>query len=216
MKRALLLGMLWIGMVAVIGMAQEADLPSRIAEASDALTAYEATIEMTRYESRGESRIVFEFAFIPSDRMRIRYTAPESLDGQLMILNGNAFYTYVPSLRREIWQDVDDGSGNQGEEMGFLYDFVSQAVADFLAVQEIGGIEGPSEAQLGEGEAAASVYTVTFTEEGQRQVCWIAEQDFAPVKIEIYDDDILVMAIRVLEYRMNETLDEAVFEIPER
>ena len=205
-----------IAQIATVAAAQETDILDAITASSEALTSYSATIQMTRHEARGESIITFSFDFVPADRMSIIYTDPASVSGQTMILNADKFYTYIPSINRRIWQDVDDESNDQGEELGFLYDFVIRAAATFI---DINPIEGPSTIEsyvLEDSGTTIDVTKVAFQVEDGQQVVWVNQADAVPVAVDLYDGDDLVMEVRVLEYRANEPIDDSVFVIPDK
>ena len=211
---------LLVALVAQIVMgaaAQEGtDILDAITASSEALTSYSATIQMTRHETRGESIITFSFDFVPADQMSIIYTNPASVSGQTMILNASKFYTYIPSINRRIWQDVGDGGNDQGEELGFLYDFVIRDAATFI---DSNPIEGPStiESYVLEGsETTIDVAKFAFQVEDGQQVVWVNQADAVPVAVDLYDGDDLVMEVRVLEYRANEPIDDSVFVIPDK
>ena len=197
-------------------LAQDVQLLDAVRASSETLETYSATIEMTRHGSRGASAISFAFDFVPSDRMRIVYTAPSSVEGQTMILNAEHFYTYIPSLGRRVWQDVDENSNDQGEEMGFLYDFVTRAAAAFIDSHESCVAEQIEEYVLeGSGEAIET-HRLSFSNEDGQQVVRVRCSDDVPVSVDIYQGDDLTMEIRVLRYSVNGELDPALFEIPEQ
>jgi outer membrane lipoprotein-sorting protein len=205
-----------VAQVTLGAAAQVPDILDAMTSSSQALTSYSATIQMTRHEARGESVITFSFSFVPDDRMSIIYTDPASVNGQTMILNGSKFYTYIPSINRRIWQDVDDESNDQGEELGFLYDFVIRDAATFI---DTNPIEGPATTEtyaLEDAETPLDVVKLTFRMDDGQQVVWVNQSDAVPVAVDLYDGDDLVMEIRVLEYRANEPIDDALFAIPEK
>jgi outer membrane lipoprotein-sorting protein len=196
--------------------AQTADPMEAVRAASEALEAYSATIRMTQHQARGDSVIEFSFDFVPPDRMRIVYSAPNTVKGQTMILNGDRFYTYIPSLHREVWQDVGDGEGNQGEEMGFLYDFVTRSVSEVLesATTEVSETR---ETYVLEGtEELLDVDILTLITAEDRQVVWLNAVDATPVAVAIYTGDELAMEIQVLDYCVDGASDESWFTIPEK
>jgi len=214
--RPTLLLTLLVALAAPMAVAQNTELLDNVRSASESLTSYSATIEMTQHQARGDSVIVFSFDFVPADRMRIAYTSPASVDGQMMILNGDRFYTYIPSLNRRLWKDVEDGSNDQGEEMGFLYDFVTQDAAAFIDTAA-GVLCGTPEAYaLEAAECEIEVTPIAFDAPGGRQTVKVNGADGAPVAIDIYDGDDLVMEIRVLNYALNVAVDDALFAIPEK
>jgi len=206
----------WLAAIAFSCVGQTADPIEEACAMSQNLTAYSATIHMTQYHDGGNSTIEFTFDFVPPDRMRILYTAPATVNGQTMILNADKFYTYIPALSRSVWQDVGEGGSNHGEEMGFLYDFVTQSAAEALAscVAEIGDdcesywLEGTDE--------TIEVDVLTLSVDDERQVVRLNVLDAAPVAISIYNSDDLVLELRVLDYEINGPFDEEWFSIPEQ
>jgi len=214
--RRLLVTTAILAAVATPCFGQTTDPIEAVCTASQDLTAYSATIHMTQHQDGDVSEIEFAFDFVPPDRMRIVYTAPATVEGQKMILNADRFYTYIPALRRSVWQDVGESGGNQGEEMGFLYDFVTQSATAALeqAATEV-SLDCETYVLEHTGESLeVNVLTLSFDE--QRQVVWLNELDAAPVAIWIYDGDEMVLEIRVLDYAISGTFDEAWFIIPEQ
>ncbi len=216
-----ILALLTIVGVGIAGFTQgeesATDKLQRIQAASNDLVAFSATIEMTRHEARSDSTIVFDFSFAPSERMRICYTAPASLNGQTMILNGNRFYTYIPSMNRRVWQDVgkDDDSRNQGEEMGFLFEFVNQSTEPFFAAYAAQIRDGAASNPIVPGDLTTDAVFIEFVSESERQCVWIDTEDFVPVAVDLYADGELTMEVRVLDYELNGELPEDWFAIPE-
>jgi len=206
----------FVALAAPAAAAQDTGLLNDIQSASESLTAYCATIEMTQHQARGDSVITFTFDFVPTDRMRIAYTSPASVDGQMMILNTGRFYTYIPSLNRRLWQDVEDDSNDQGEEMGFLYDFVTRSTAAFIDAAIVEATENTEPYVLGAAEQEIEVTELIFQTPDGRQTVKVNRADAAPVAIDIYDGDDLTMEIRVLSYILNAEPDEALFAIPEK
>ncbi len=214
--RRILMTITLVAAVATPCLGQTADPIGAVCAASQDLTAYAAAIRMTQHQDDGASQIEFTFDFVPPDRMRILYTAPTTVDGQTMILNADKFYTYIPALSRSVWQDVGEGGGNQGEEMGFLYDFVMQAAADALERSVVDASEDRATYMLEGTDETIEVDVVTLTIDDERQVVWLNVLDGAPVAVSIYDRDDLILEIRVLDYEINGTFDEGWFVIPEK
>jgi outer membrane lipoprotein-sorting protein len=206
--------MILLASSAVLG--QSADPMASVSAASEALNVYSATIRMTQHQARGDSTIEFSFDFVPLDRMRIVYSAPDSVKGQTMILNGDRFYTYIPSLRREVWQQVGEGGGNQGEELGFLYDFVTRAAGEALELATAAFSEARETFELEGRDAILDVDVLTLQTEQDRQVVWLNVLDLVPVAVAIYTDDDLAMEIHVLDYCVDGAYDESWFMIPEK
>ena len=203
--------------VALSALGQQMTDPTEsVCAMSQRLTAYKATIRMTQHQARSDSVIEFTFDFVPPDRMRIAYTAPATVEGQLMILNADRFYTYIPSLNRSVWQNVGEGSSNQGEEMGFLYDFVTQSAAGALEQANVQVAENRETFVLEGTDETLDVDVLTLVTDEERQVVLLNVLDAAPVAIEIFRDGDLVMEIRVLDYEVSGAFDEAWFAIPEK
>jgi len=201
---------------AVPCLGQTADPIEAVCTMSQDLAAYSATIQMTQHQDANNSEIQFAFDFVPPDRMRIVYTAPATVEGQTMILNADRFYAYIPALSRNVWQTVGEGGGNQGEEMGFLYDFVTQSAAEALE-QSVVEVGQDCETYLLEGtDETLDVNVLTLSVDEERQVVWLNTLDTAPVAIWIYNGDDLVLELRVLDYAINEPFDESWFVIPEQ
>ena len=166
--RCWMVAVAWLGLISISAAAQDGGLLDAVRGTSESLVSYSATIQMTQHTSRGESTIRFSFDFVPPDRMRMAYEEPASVDGQTMILNADRFYTYLPSLGRRVWRDVDEGSNDQGEEMGFLYDFVTRRAAAFC---EANSLEATAESDgyvLEETGASLDVVELTFGPEAGR------------------------------------------------
>ena len=60
------------------------------------------------------------------------------------------------------------------------------------------------------------VTKLAFQVEDGQQVVWVNQVDAVPVAVDLYDEDDLVMEVRVLEYRANEPIDDSVFVIPDK
>jgi outer membrane lipoprotein-sorting protein len=206
----------WVAWAALGAVSQGTEILDAVRASSESLIAYSATIQMTRHEARGDSVIAFSFDFVPPDRMHIVYTEPAAVEGQTLILNGERFYTYIPSLNRRIWQDVDDDSNDQGEEMGFLYDFVIRGAAVFIETHPVETSEGASSYVLEATGTAIDVAELVFQTDGGKQVVWVSRADAVPVAVDIYSGDDLTMELRVFDYRVNEPIDESLFLIPEK
>ncbi len=214
--RQLLTWVLLVTATTATVMGQSSAPIDNVCAVSQDLTAYSAMIHMVQHQKSGTSEIEFTFDFVPPDRMRIVYTAPATVNGQTIIVNANKFYTYIPSLNRNVWQDVGDGGSNQGEEMGFLYDFVTRAAAAAMA-QAVVGVEEDNKTFVLEGtDETLGVVTLHLEQDEKRQVILLNALDFVPVAITIYSFDLLEMEIRVLDYQVNGDFDDAWFVIPER
>lgn len=214
--RRLLVIMLIVTATAGPALGQMSDPLDAVCEASRNLTAYSAAIRMTQHQAGSQSVIEFEFDFVPPDRMRIVYTAPGTVEGQTMILNADRFYTYIPNLHRSVWKDVGEDASNPGEEMGFLFDFVTQAAAEALELADVSVAESTESFVLEGTDEMIEVDALTLQTSGEQQIVQLSVLDAAPVAIAIYVSEELVMEIRVLDYLINATYDEAWFAIPEQ
>jgi outer membrane lipoprotein-sorting protein len=194
--------------------AQGTGVLDQVQSASNGLTAYTATIQMIQHKGRTQSTIAFSFDFVPPNRMRIVYTDPASVKGQTMILNDDRFYTYLPSLDRRVWQDVKKGGGDQGKEMGFLYDFVTRGAEAFFAAHPVTVASQTSSYTLTATKQTIETVTLDLTLPDGKQVVRVNTADGAPVSVDIYQGETLVMEVRVLDYAMNGPIDPSVFQIP--
>lgn len=210
----LLLPLGLLALVAFSAAAQGTGILDRVQSASQALTAYTATIQMTQHKGRTQSTIAFSFDFVPPDRMRIVYTDPVSMKGQTMILNADKFYTYLPSLDRRVWQDIKKGGNDQGKEMGFLYDFVTRGAGAFIAAHPVTVASQTSSTTLTAASQTVVTVELDFALPNGKQVVRVNTADGAPVSIGIYDGDTLSMEVRVLDYTINGSIDDALFQIP--
>jgi len=197
-------------------LGQTPDPLEAVCDLSRNLTAYSATIRMTQHHGNDHSVIEFTFDFVPPDRMRIEYTAPASVDGQRILLNADQFYSYIPSLRRHVWQTVGDGASNPGEDMGFLFDFVTRAAFEAFAEADVQISETREAFELPNVEEPLEVDVLTLLSETGRQIIRLNAQDAAPIEISIYGGDNLAMEILVLDYLLNGAFEEAWFAIPEK
>ena len=211
MRKVALLAVLGMAFVLVAGAA---DVLQAIAAASQELSSFRATIHMVRY-GKQKAEIEFTFEFVPPVKMRIEYLAPANLKGQLVILNGDQLYTYLPALHRAVRKKVTPGSHHPGEEMGFLYQFVEGQAAAFLAGQRV-TVEGPLPFTWPHGEETVSyqAYKVTLAGEEETQVVWCDADTFVPVGVDIYRGGELLIEVRVVKYEYNEELPPEDFAIP--
>jgi len=217
MTRRFVRSLLPLGLLALLvfgATANGAWILDQVQSASGGLTAYAATIQMTQHKGRTQSTIAFSFDFVPPDRMRIVYTDPGAVKGQTMILNGDRFYTYLPSLNRRVWQDVKKGGTDQGKEMGFLYDFVTRGAEAFIAAHPVTVASQTSSYTLTATGQTVETVSLAFALPDGRQVVRLNTGDGAPVTVDIYQGETLAMELRVLGYAMNESIDDTVFRIP--
>ena len=214
--RRLVIVMVWMAAFAALALGQTQDPMDAVCAVSSELTAYTAQIRMTQHQSQDDSVIEFAFSFVPADRMHIVYTAPAMVEGQTVILNADKFYTYIPSLNRSVWQNAGEGGSNPGEEMGFLYDFVTRVASAALEEATVHIEESEEGFELEGTGVVLDVAVLTLVEGEERQVVLLNLIDAAPVAILIYNGDDLRMEIRVLDYQINGAVDEAKFVIPEQ
>jgi len=187
-----------------------------ITDASNALQTFSATIMMTKYNGSKGSTIEFQFTFVPPTKMRIEYTAPKALVGQLLIINDDQIYTYMPSLHRTMHATVDDGSGNQGEEMGFLYYFVDRRIDEFVQENTPLSLEGPQEYSFEhDGETVSyNAYKVELSASDGKEIVWCDAETLVPIAVDIYDGGKLTIEVRVVSYDYNGSVSEDTFVIP--
>lgn len=215
LTRVLLMGLL-LAAIAVSSLGQPIDPLEAVCTTSQSLTAYSAMIRMTQYGARDDSVIEFSFDFVPPDRMRIVYTAPAAVVDQTMILNGDRLYTYIPSLQRRLWKDAEGDGGNQGEEMGFLYDFVTQSASEALGQSSVVVAGEREEFVLETTGETLEVDVMTMSEAEERQVVLLNAGDAVPVSVLIYHGDDLTMEVCVLSYEIDGEFEDAWFSIPEK
>jgi len=208
-----------LGVVALLVLgatAQGVDILDQVQSASHGLTSYAATIQMTQYKGHTQSTIEFSFDFVPPDRMRIVYTEPASVKGQTMILNTGNFYTYLPSLDRQVWQDVKSGGNDQGKEMGFLYNFVTHGAKAFIDANSVEISPQTSSYTIATTKQLIETVELEFTLPTGKQIARINTADGTPVSIDIYNGDKLAMEVRVLDYSLDKPIDSSLFQIPEK
>ncbi len=200
--------------IATIGIAEE-DVLGKVQAASAGLEAFQATIYMVNYGSR-KAEIEFAFAFVPPSKMRIEYLAPKNLEGQLVILNGDQLYIYLPAFHRAVRKTVSEGSEHPGTEMGFLYYFVEKDLAAFLEGLSLTSVAGPKEFVWRHGEEVVTyrAYELTFAGEKERQIVWCDAETFVPVGVDIYRNGKLTIQVRVAEYEYNGDIPPEEFAIP--
>lgn len=218
MKRIAAWMLLVIVVLSVGALADGAMAFQNIVDASNALQTFSATIVMTRHSEREASTIEFEFTYVPPAKMRIEYHSPKALVGQLLIMNGDRVYTYMPALHRSMLKTVSGNSHNEGEEMGFLYYFVNRSVADFTQASSQLLLEGP-QAYAWEYEAETvsyNAYRVTLPGAEGKEIVWCDARTFVPIAVDIYANDKLTIEVRVVDYTYNGTVPEEAFIIPEK
>lgn len=217
MKKFIVLMLLAIVGISVVSLADDAVGFNKIIAASNALQTFSATILMTQHSGKKASTIEFQFAYVPPAKMRIEYTAPKALVGQLLIINGDQMYMYMAALHRSLHKTVGGNSGNEGEEMGFLYYFVNRGIDKFIQDYTPSLVEGPQAYTFEHNGSNVSydVYKVTLTGEDGKEVVWCNVQTFVPIAIDIYDGEELAIEVRVLNYKYNGSVPEGTFVIPE-
>lgn len=218
MKRVMVWMLLAIVGLSVVCLAGDVVTFQKIVDASNALQTFSAAIMMTQHSGKKASTIEFQFTYVPPAKMRIEYTAPKTLVGQLVIINGDQVYTYMPALHRSMHKTVSADSGHQGEEMGFLYYFVDRRVGDFARDYKPSPVEGPQTYSFEHDGSTFSydAYKVTLTGKKGRQIVWCDAHTFVPIAIDIYDGEKLAIEVRVLNYKYNGSVPEATFTIPDR
>ena len=217
MKRIVVCVLLAIVGLSVVGLANDVVTFQSIPDVSNALQTFSATIMMTQYSGSKGSTIEFQFTFVPPTKMRIEYTAPKALVGQLLIINGDQMYTYMPSLHRSMHATVDDDSGNQGAEMGFLYYFVDRSVDEFMREYTSSSLEGPEAYSFEHGEETVSydACKVVLAGADGKEIVWCDAKTLVPIAIDIYDGGKLTIEVRVISYDYNRSVPKEALVIPE-
>ena len=217
MKRVIVYVLLAVMVLGAVALADDVASFQKIVDASNALQTFSATIMMTQHSGKKASTIEFQFTYVPPTKMRIEYTAPKALVGQLLIINGDQLYTYMPALHRSLHRTVSGKGGGEGKEMGFLYYFVNWSLMDFSQGCRISPVDGPEEYSYECNGKAVSydAYKVEVTCADERQVIWCDAASLVPIAIDIYDGDKLTIEIRVVSYDYNGTVPDAAFVIPE-
>jgi len=217
LKKMIALMLVVIALFGVVSLADDVVPFQDVVDASDALQTFSATIMMTQHSGKKESTIEFQFMYVPPAKMRIEYTAPKVLIGQLVIINGDQVYTYMPALHRSMHKTVSDNGGDEGKEMGFLYYFVNRSLGDFLHDYSPSPVDGPQGYAFENDDSNIfyDAYKVTLTGTGGKQIVWCDTKSFVPIAIDIYDGDELVIEVRVLDYEYNGSVPEEAFVVPE-
>ena len=111
---------------------------------------------------------------------------------------------------------VSGGGGEEGQEMGLLYYFVSQRMEEFIYDYEVSSVAGPSEYTFAYGGKTVSydAYTLELSAAHERQVVWCDAATYVPIAIDIYNGDKLTIEMRIVDYDYNGSLPEAAFVIP--
>ena len=217
MKRVMVYALLAVMVLGAVALADDVVSFQKILDASNALQTFSATIMMTQHSGKKASTIEFQFTYVPPTKMRIEYTAPKALVGQLLIINGDQLYTYMPALHRSLHRTVSGDGGDEGKEMGFLYYFVNRSLSEFSQDYTISPVDGP-QAYIFEHDGKSvsyDAYKVTLIGEDGRQIVWCDADSLVPIAIDIYDGDKLTIEIRVVDYEYNQTVPEAGFVIPD-
>ena len=208
-----LLAIIGLGAVA---LADEAMPFQKIIDASNALQTFSATIMMTQYRGTKGSTIEFQFTYVPPTKMRIEYTAPKALVGQLVIINGDQLYTYMAALHRSLHKTVTGSGGNEGREIGFLYYFVNREGSDFAQDYTLSPVGGPQEYTFEHAGKTISydAYKVTLTGKHGKQIVWCDAVTLVPIAVDIYDGDKLSIEVHVVNYQYNGTGPGSGFRYP--
>ncbi len=215
-KRAMCATLLTIGLLGIGALAANTVTLQDIVDASTGLQTFQATIFMTRYTGDRKAEIEFDFKFAPPANMRIEYLAPKNLVGQLVILNGDHLYTYLPALNRAVRKTVTERSGHPGEEMGFLYYFVERDLDAFMKDYTASALDGPQSFTWNHGKDKITyqAYKLTFTGKGEEQVVWCDAATLVPIAVDIYAGDKLTIEVRVIDYVYNGAIPADEFAIP--
>lgn len=216
MRKTLICGFLLIIGLSLGALAADTVTLTDIVDASTALQSFQATIFMTRYAGDQKAEIEFDFKFAPPTKMRIEYLAPKNLVGQLVLLNGDKLYTYLPALNRAVRKTVTESSNHPGEEMGFLYYFVERDLAAFMQDYTTSTLEGPHTFTWKHEKDTITyqAYKLTFTGKDKTQIVWCDAATLVPIAVDIYEGDKLAIEVRVINYVYNGVIPEEEFVIP--
>ena len=217
MKRLIVCALLAVMALGAVALADDVVSVQKILDASNALQTFSATIMMTQYSGKKASTIEFQFTYVPPTKMRIEYTAPKALVGQLLIINGDQLYTYMPALHRSLHRTVSGDGGDEGKEMGFLYYFVNRSLSEFLQAYTISPVDGPEKYtyEYNGKEVSYNACKLELIGEDGKQIVWCDAASLVPIAIDIYDGDTLAIEIRVVDYEYNGIVPEAAFVIPD-
>ncbi len=217
MSKGTICGILLVVSLSIGALAATPVTVQEIVSASTKLQTFQATILMTRHTGNQKAEIEFDFKFVPPAKMRIEYISPKNLVGQLVILNGDKLYTYLPALNRAVRKTVTARSGHPGEEMGFLYYFVERDIPTFMQSYTASEITGPQPFTWRHGEDTITyqAYKLTFIGRDEKQVVWCDTATLVPIAVDIYAGDKLVIEVRVIDYVYNGAISADEFVIPE-
>ena len=216
MRKALILGLILMIGLSFATAAADAVTVQDIVHASNALQTFQATIFMARYTGSRKAEIEFHFEFVPPAKMRIEYTSPKNLVGQLVILNGDQLYTFLPALNRAVRKTISKSSAHPGEEMGFLYYFVNRDLATFTHDYTASTPTGPVTFtwQHNKDTITYQAYKLTFTGKETKQVVWCDAATLVPIAVDIYQGGKLTIEVRVIDYVYNGSIPDKEFSIP--
>ena len=217
MKHILICALTIVIGLSAVTLADGAATFQSVIDVSNSLQTFSASIMMTQYSGNVGSTIEFQFTYVPPTKMRIEYTSPKALVGQLLIINGDQLYTYMPALHRSMHKTTSGDGGGEGEEMGFLYYFVSHDVDRFVEDYDISSLGGSQEYTFEHGGSTVSydAYKVELSGASGREIVWCDGETLVPVAIDIYDKDKLTIEVRVVSYEYNASVPEATFVIPD-
>ncbi len=203
-------------LILFVGLVAQANPIDRVVEKSDALESFQAKIAMTKFRKSKKSKIILKFLFISPDMMRIDYLSPDRLRGQLIIVNQKKFYSYIPSLNREITKTVEKGENQAGKEMGFFFRFVDQTTSDFLKNYKLQENSGPmtAEYEIEDFKQSYKVYEAVFIKGNKKQIVEISANSHVPVGVQIFDDGAKVISLKVLSFDYNKGIAKDKFKIP--
>ncbi len=216
MRKILILGVILMIGLGLGVLAADTITVQDIVNASNALQTFQATIFMARYTGNKKAEIEFHFEFIPPAKMRIEYISPKNLVGQLVILNGDQLYTFLPALNRAVRKTITKGSDHPGEEMGFLYYFVNRELEAFIRKYAASEPDSPHTFtwQYNKNTITYQAYKLTFTGKDKKQVVWCDATTLVPIAVDIYNGDKLTIEVRVIDYVYNGSIPDEEFSIP--
>ncbi len=130
---------------------------SNVLSASASLTSFKGVIEVK--SSTSKMPILFNFEFVPPNKMRINYIYPMIMKGTIIMIDGKDFYTYIPSLHLKKHSKIRGNTKNPGESMGFFFHFVQRDLPSFLKGYEIINVKGTEKIEMSFEKLKASYET---------------------------------------------------------
>lgn len=188
----------------------------KIAEKSSSLDSFQAKIAMRKFRDKGDSDIKLKIKFLYPDQMKIEYMKPDRVKGQLIIVNENRFYSYIPTLDREINKKAGEGSNETGKEMGFFYKFLTRSVDNFLENHKLESLEGPKTRTIETDNKSKQyeIYQGEFTKGNSSQVVQFTADTHIPVFVKILKDDEKRILLKILSHEYNPSIPSTEFKIP--